>query len=864
MEHVNVLEFGSYLAGPLLGRHLANFGCKVTAILRHPQSRNSAMENERMQKTRNSLNRNKRCIVIDLKKCSEMEKTRLVQDADVLIENFANGVMKKLGLSFKECKKMNPKLIYVSLPGYARHDCEFNDVKAWDSIIMASSGVFCDMGLNRTLLGVRASYSSLPMPSVYGSIFGAFAVMTAIFDERWGEYIEVPLASCLSEALVHNSITFPLNKCYLNQRANAIRNGEYPITETALESLMDPFFSKYMCADKLPLYIVCPAHKRHQLKLIQTLGICTDIFKVTNFVDPYSNSYQRGIGTGHLDSNQAAIVRPLIQKKMLERNASEWERILGEQSIPVIAHKTVDEWLECDHARESGLVEKDDIAPIGWIHNKKAATLEFNQQKMSGLKVVDISNVIAGPTIGAMLARMGAEVIKVDIPIPTYAPEITVVYGIVVNIGKRSILLDISNPEGRRAFDELIKTSDVVIVNSTEQSLKRMHLDSSDLYKINPNIILVRFDAWGGPTNKGPYNNYIGYDDNIQAGIGIMARFGGSVENAEEHAHIGTIDVIAGVAAASTTIFALLLRKHYKKISTVHSSLAAVGQYLQYPHIFGAERPHLGKGIQCRGEHVLHACYDALDGQIIMVASINKGANPDVINNVKDVFGISNITYLAQTLKTRTCKEICAMCKQSNIAAMQLCKLTDVRTKYLDDTCCLTGPTYQYLIQEEHPIGSLIIVAPIAIRMRNVNISMPYAPKYGADTMTILAKVHHTKLIFKSIASVAWSRMYMPFNSKCMRCHIRSRLVIFACGHKICYDCLNELSCLKSCCFCNTPHEMAIVKLRQNYNNWTSAYNNWRRGGLKGARDLEKAFQPSTTLRRTHSAPANVQFLLSV
>ena len=60
---------------------------------------------------------------------------------------------------------------------------------------MAASGVFCDMGLNRTLLGVKASFSSLHLPSTYASIFGAFAVMTAVFDERHGERIVVPLAS---------------------------------------------------------------------------------------------------------------------------------------------------------------------------------------------------------------------------------------------------------------------------------------------------------------------------------------------------------------------------------------------------------------------------------------------------------------------------------------------------------------------------------------------------------------------------------------------------------------------------------------------------------------------------------------------
>ena len=99
-------------------------------------------------------------------------------------------------------------------------------------------------------------------------------------------------------------------------------------------------------------------------------------------------------------------------------------------------------------------------------------------------------------------------------------------------------------------------------------------------------------------------HNYIGYDDNVQAGIGIMERFGGGLNRAEEHAHVGTIDVIAGVAAAFSVMHALYVRKQQNVIIHPRASLAATGQYLQYPHMF-MSYPSVGSGVSCRGIHPL-------------------------------------------------------------------------------------------------------------------------------------------------------------------------------------------------------------------------------------------------------------------
>ena len=109
--------------------------------------------------------------------------------------------------------------------------------------------------------------------------------------------------------------------------------------------------------------------------------------------------------------------------------------------------------------------------------------------------MLDLANVIAGPTIGATLARFGAQVDKLDPVAPTYSPDVTIVYGLAANRGKRSLLLDITDGAeggGRSAFETLVARSDVLVANSTSASLERLRCAPADLEPINPELILCR------------------------------------------------------------------------------------------------------------------------------------------------------------------------------------------------------------------------------------------------------------------------------------------------------------------------------------------------------------------------------------
>ena len=87
---------------------------------------------------------------------------------------------------------------------------------------------------------------------------------------------------------------------------------------------------------------------------------------------------------------------------------------------------------------------------------------------LDGLKVLDLTNVIAGPTIASTLARFGADVTHVQPVRPSVDPWNTVVFGLQANRGKKSALLDLRSDAGREALERLIRKSDVVTLNATD------------------------------------------------------------------------------------------------------------------------------------------------------------------------------------------------------------------------------------------------------------------------------------------------------------------------------------------------------------------------------------------------------------
>ena len=656
---VQVLDLGHYMAGPAVAMMLADFGADVVSITppdgprwKHPTS--------------HILSRNKRVLPLDLTtEAGRNAAQDLAHRADVVIENFRPGVMDRLGLGPAELRADNAGLVYLSLPGFASTDTERRDLRAFEGVVSAASGQFTDMGLNRVLMGINPSFSPLPLASAYGAVLGANAVMLALFNRErggLGDHIEVPLASALMEGLAYNSQRvqdYP--ERYKSPREQEIERRQVAglrmnLSYADLQEFLDPFYRSYPCGDGRLFYVVSASHTDHAKRTLKALGVWEEmqaagIPEVDDWYLPKAEwPSDCALGAYPLNRHWADIVSRAMAQAFLGKTAFEWEAVFGDQRVPGRAHRTTQEWLHEGHAEQSGLINvRDDpvlgalrsIGPLGWLTDTARETaaqtapqactignIDWQEQHetvlaqtkakgwLSGINILDMTNVIAGPTIASFLSRFGAEVVKLDPVKSTFDPWNTIVFGMQAGRGKKSLLTDIKTADGREIFHKLLQWADIITINAVDRQIEGLGLDEASLARINPRAILCQVDAFGGPM-RGPMSDHLGYDDTVQAATGVMIRFGGSRQTPEEHAHFGTIDVLGGYCAAMSAAAALLRREKTGLAARARGSLMVAGELIQLPFMYD----HPGRadfdepsGRKVLGSGIHYRFYRARDG----------------------------------------------------------------------------------------------------------------------------------------------------------------------------------------------------------------------------------------------------------
>ena len=186
------------------------------------------------------------------------------------------------------------------------------------------------------------------------------------------------------------------------------------------------------------------------------------------------------------------------------------------------------------------------------------------ESPLAGVRVLDLSRILAGPYATMMLADLGAEVIKIEPPggddTRTWGPPFgggEAAYFLAVNRGKKSVVLNLKTDEGSEALSRLIGTSDVLVENFRPGTMARLGFPPEDVQGRHPRLIWCSVSAYG---QYGPLSSKPGYDAIMQGEAGWMG-LTGPPEGPPTKLGASLADICAGMMASSGILAALFARE---------------------------------------------------------------------------------------------------------------------------------------------------------------------------------------------------------------------------------------------------------------------------------------------------------------
>jgi len=208
---------------------------------------------------------------------------------------------------------------------------------------------------------------------------------------------------------------------------------------------------------------------------------------------------------------------------------------------------------------------------------------------LEGLRVIDLSHIMAGPACSMLLADMGADVIKVEKSpggedarrmVPPSVGDESAAF-LIMNRNKRGIALNLKTPDGREVLSRLLKNADVLIENYRRGTMEKMGFGYETLRALNPGLIYCSISGFG---RTGPYADRGGFDLVAQGMSGLMSITGAGPGAPPMKAGAPVTDITAGILACVGVLAALHMRATSGKGQMVDTSLFEAGIVQTYWH----------------------------------------------------------------------------------------------------------------------------------------------------------------------------------------------------------------------------------------------------------------------------------------
>jgi crotonobetainyl-CoA:carnitine CoA-transferase CaiB-like acyl-CoA transferase len=391
------------------------------------------------------------------------------------------------------------------------------------------------------------------------------------------------------------------------------------------------------------------------------------------------------------------------------------------------------------------------------------ATTATPDRPLQGLRVVEIGAFQAGPQVGANLAALGADVVRVDsvdkpdmLRFVGAPPEVDRFWEraapfLGVNVGKRAITADLASPQGRRIVEQLIASSDVLVENYLPRVLDGRGLDYAGVRKLREDIVMVRMPAWG-TSGRWSDNPGFTFTANAAAGLSWLTGYAG-----DEPLLTGTaIDPIAGLVATAVALAAIRRQRLSGTGALIEVPLCDVALQLTATQIEAASAGAvITRSGNCREDGVPQGIYRARDGRWVALTIAADASWAQLLDFTRERKLSPESGLAAETGRPRHGDELdgylARLCAQFDsaelVTSLRRCGIAAARVEFGTDL--VDHPQLkerQRVYTVDHPVVGPLRYLGSPVRFSHdpaVSAGLP-APLFGGHSREVLAELGFT------------------------------------------------------------------------------------------------------------------------
>jgi len=552
---------------------------------------------------------------------------KLVVMADVLIEDFSPNSQYQDIVDYSELRRINPRLVHCSITAYGKQG-PMRDEPGDEHLVKSRMGILASQP------GFREGPVHVVHPVVnLGTAVLATQGITASLYARE----KTGCGRKVDTSVMAGALMFA-------PKVIGERLEQRPFQLTTAGG--GPFYSVFECADGNWIQIGC-IHG----------GFVDIAATVMGIADLLANP-RYGDGRRPESEEARAELFDIVANVIRTKPCAEWERIFEEADVPYARASTTHESMDNPQviANDMLLQMRDPIVgdvtqmgnPIkftetpGTIHRARpirgqntdallaeAGSIDLpepseverrdDKPPLDGVRVMEMTNVIAGPAAGKCLGDLGADVIKFEPPYGDISRPAGAQYFLYLNSNKRSVSANTKTAEGRAIAQRIAADADIMLANMRPGATDRMGLGGEELERINPRLIQAHTTAFGW---DGPYAHRPGVDPLAQAWMGLQFAQGGRGNPPVFLAQLAPTDFSSGGMVALGAIMALYARERTGIGQKVDCNLLNAGAVLREEDFLrydGKTSPPIADGGQY-GLSPLHRLFETKSGWLYLIA----------------------------------------------------------------------------------------------------------------------------------------------------------------------------------------------------------------------------------------------------